>query len=183
MPDAVRFEALGSRSTGTRGLWFGRLLLVAGRQVVRNVDHVGPGVLVEAVLSVGAPDARLSPARVESLHRLEVLAVDVRLAELDLLAGAHGDVEVRGVDRRREAIDGVVRVGDRLVEVVEGDDRHDGPEDLVPNDWHTLPAVAEHCRWVEIALRLVGGPLASGENRGPVGNGLLDPLFDQLELI
>ena len=69
-------EELASLSTiQQRGL----LLLV---EVVVQVDDVRLQVFFQAMFSVGSADAGFAPAGVESLHGLEVLAIDVCFAKL-----------------------------------------------------------------------------------------------------
>ena len=119
----------------------------------------------------------------EPLHVLHhVLAIDVRLPESELVARSHDHVDVLGEDRRGEAVDRVVRPGDRFVEVVERDDRHHRPEDLLPDDCHVLAAVGDDRRRIVVALRLVLGTLAAGHDLAAVGGGALHASADRLQL-
>src|SRR5438445_196961 len=116
-----------------------------------HIDDVSLGELVEAVFAIGAADAAFAPAGVEALHGLEVFAVDVGLAEVDLLAGAEGGVEVAGVDAGGEAVVGIVSEIDGLVEVVELHDGDYGAEDFAADDVHALGAAGEHGGLIVVA--------------------------------
>ncbi len=63
-----------------------------------EVGDMGDEVFVDTVLAVGTADARLLHAGMEALDGLEVLAVDVGLAELQFAAGLHGDIQILGED-------------------------------------------------------------------------------------
>ena len=56
-------------------------------------------VFLDTMLAVGTADTALLHTCVEALDGLEVLAVDVGLAELEFAAGLHSDVQVLGEDR------------------------------------------------------------------------------------
>src|SRR6266481_9197569 len=110
---------------------------------------------VEAMLAIGASDSTLSPARVEALHGLEVLPVDVSHAKANLAAHFQGYVQIARVHGRGESIIGVVREGDPLVQVVERHYRHDGAENFTADDFHVLPATSNN-RWL-VEITLVAG--------------------------
>src|SRR3990172_6084212 len=117
--------------------------MVSRWSIPLHVHDVGQQVFVKAMLAVGAPDAALAPARVETLHRFKVLAVDVCLTEANFPASLQGNVQVTSVDRRRESVVGIVGIGDRLVNVAKGHDGKDRAENLTANDIHFLSAVGK----------------------------------------
>ena len=57
------------------------------------------GVLVQAMLAIGPADPRLARTGMEALHGLEVLAVDVGLAEIQRPGGMQCGIQVAGVER------------------------------------------------------------------------------------
>src|ERR1039458_7699157 len=118
-----------------------RLLLA---EVVVHVDDVGLEVLFQTVLAVSAADAGLAPAGVEALHGLEVLAIHVGLAELQLVRGAHGYIERAGVDGGGQAVLAVVGVGDGFVEGGKRGDGQDRTKGLPLHDGSLLAAIGEN---------------------------------------
>ncbi len=69
------------------------------RRIELQVNDVGLGVFVKPMFAVGSAYARLSPASVKTLHGFKVFPVNVGLAELDLFARTHGNIDVARVDR------------------------------------------------------------------------------------
>ena len=57
------------------------------------------GVFVQAVFAVSPTDAGLARPGMETLHRLEVLAVDIGFTEVQTITGAHGRTQAAGIDR------------------------------------------------------------------------------------
>ncbi len=84
-------------------------------------------VLVQAVLAVGPAHAGLAHARMEALHGLEVLAVDVGLAEVDLAHGLHGLGQVARVQGRGQAVFAVVGAGSFFMTFLAGNERPSRP--------------------------------------------------------
>src|SRR6202789_4225553 len=80
----------------------------------------------------------------ETLDRLEVLAIDVGFSELQFVDGAHGGPEILRVNRGREAVLAVIRFDDRLVKIGDHRDRRDGAEDLGVHDLRALVAIREN---------------------------------------
>ncbi len=80
---------------------------------------MGLGEFQNTMLSVGAADTGFANTRMETLHGLEILAVDIGLAEADLATGAHRQIEVARVERGGQAVFAVIGLGDRFVEIVE----------------------------------------------------------------
>ena len=82
-----------------------------------EVGDVGDEIFVDTVLAVGTANTRFLHTSMEALDGLEVLAVDIGLAELQFAAGLHGDVEILGEDGRSQTIFAVVGILDGLVDV------------------------------------------------------------------
>src|ERR1017187_7861888 len=101
-----------------------------------HVDDVRLRELVEAVLAVRAADAALAPTGVEALHSLKIFAIDVRFAEVDLLAGAQGRIQIARVNAGSETVIRIVGEVDGLVQVVKRHHRDHWPEDLLANNLH-----------------------------------------------
>ena len=78
-----------------------------------------------------------------ALHGLEILPVDVGLAEVDFAAGFHRGVEVARVDRGGEAVIRVFRHRDGFFEAGNGDHWRDGSEDFALDDVHVVVATGE----------------------------------------
>ena len=96
------------------------------------------------MLAVGAADAALAAPGMKALHRLEVLAVDVGLAEAQPVGRLHRRVQVLCEHRGGEAEVGVVGQGQRLVQAVDHADRQHRAEDLLGHDVHRVGAVDQH---------------------------------------
>ena len=70
---------------GPDGSGSSRTLPLLFVEVIVHVDDVGLEILLKAVLAVGAADAGLAPSGMEALHGLEVFAIHVGFAELQLI--------------------------------------------------------------------------------------------------
>ena len=101
---------------------------------------MGDEVFLDAVLAVGTADTTLLHTCMEALDGLEVLAVDVGLAELQLAAGLHSHVQVLGEDGGCQTVLAVVGPGDHLIDGLELDERDHGAEGLLMDDVHVLRA-------------------------------------------
>src|SRR6185369_5809892 len=88
--------------------------------------------------------------------------------------------EITGPQGRRQCVAAVVGNGDGLLVVVEGDDRADGAEDLLPGDGHRVGRVREQRRLDEVAAA-VGAP-ASGDDAGALVATDRDVAADAFEL-
>src|ERR1700729_3010471 len=75
---------------------------------------------LDAMLAVLAPEAALAEAGMEAVRALSGRPVDVDFAEFELVYGAHDLAIVAGKQIGREAVVGIVGVGERLIEVVNG---------------------------------------------------------------
>lgn len=70
-----------------------------------QTHHLRFHLFVQAVLAVRAADAASAAAGAETLHRLEVLAIDAGLAEAQAVAGLHGGASfLPGLEHQRAAI-------------------------------------------------------------------------------
>jgi len=141
----------------------GDLLLLL--EVVVQVDDVRLQVLFQTMFSVCAADAGFAPAGMEALHGLEVLAIDVGFAKLQLIGGAHGYAQVRGVDRGGQAILAVVGHRDGFVGGLESGDGQYRAKGLLLHDGALLPAVCEN-RWrKEVPCLTLAGAAAAEDLR------------------
>ena len=95
------------------------------------------------------------------------------------LRGAQRTVDVLGEDRRRQTVDGVVRLVDDVVVVVELDHDADGAEDLLLDDAHVLLRVREDRGLDEVAL--VAPALTAELHRGTLLLARVDELHDTLQ--
>mmetsp|Transcript_13965 Transcript_13965/g.28309 ORF Transcript_13965/g.28309 Transcript_13965/m.28309 type:complete len:247 (-) Transcript_13965:228-968(-) len=126
------------------------------------------------MLAVRTAEARLAPACVEALHRLEVLAVYVRLAEFE---GSHGPGDricIGGEYGGGESHLAIVGERDRLVEATEGEHRQHGPEDLLLHDLVGLRDARQYCRLEMVARVEPGVHSATCEGFGPARDSALD---------
>ena len=109
-------------------------------------------VLRQRVLAKLASDTALLVSA-ERHRGVEVVhAVDPDGAGLEPVGGADGLVEVAGEDGGSETVDGVVRLVDDVVLVLELDDDTDGAEDLLLDNLHVRLDVGEDGRLDEVAL-------------------------------
>ena len=109
-------------------------------------------IFLNTVLTVGTADTTLLHTCMEALYGLEVLTVDVGLAELEFTAGLRGDVQVLGEDGRSESVLTVVGPLDGLIDGVELYQGDDGAEGLLMDDVHLLRTVVEYGSCIEVAL-------------------------------
>ena len=63
-----------------------------------EISNMGDEVFLDTMLTIGTTDTRLLDASVEALHGLEVLAVDVGLAEFQLTSHTGSSIDVLGED-------------------------------------------------------------------------------------
>src|SRR5439155_6386871 len=80
--------------------------------------------------------------------------------------------QVPGIDVSGETPIGLVRIFDRLVDIAEGHDRRDRPEDLFREDVLVGLDVAQHGRRHEVPRP--AGRLAAGQDAGAVTGRLVD---------
>src|SRR5262245_25064736 len=107
-------------------------------------DRLLLGVLLERLEAlVAAAEAGLLVAAERRRDVALGVGVDADGAGTDSSCDADRAVQVRRVDRRRQPVVGLVREGDRLVLVVERDDRDDRPENLLARDLHGVRDVVE----------------------------------------
>ena len=102
--------------------------------------------------TVGAADARFAPARMEPLHRLKILAVNVGFAELQLTQRHHGGIQIPRIERGGEAVLAVVGQRNGLVQRFEGHHRQHRPKDLLAHNLHILTDVGDNRRLKKEAL-------------------------------
>src|SRR5262245_65254570 len=96
--------------------------------------RLGLGVLAHRLAALVAPRAALLVTAPGLGHVAMVEAVDPYDTRLEVAAGTDRRVEILGPDARRQAIDRVVGLGDRIIDVAEGDDGAHRAEDLLPGD-------------------------------------------------
>ena len=83
-----------------------------------EIGDVCDEIFLNTVLTVGTADTTLLHTSMETLDGLEVLTVDVGLAEFEFTAGLRGDVQVLGEDGRSESVLTVVGPLDGLIDGV-----------------------------------------------------------------
>ena len=123
----------------------------------------------------------LEPA--EGRHGVEGTTVDLDLAAADAAGDGLGPLGIARPDAGRQAVDGVVGDADGVVLVLVGNDREDGPEDLLLGDRHVVAHVGEHRRPHEVALvEAIGCFGPTGEELGSFVDALLDVAAHPLAL-
>src|SRR6478752_5414886 len=168
-PTATSLASLDCFCGGKPSRLQGRRLALQGDKSLLSqlVDGVGgalagvAGVLDAAVgLLIGAEGRDL---------------VDQDTAELEGAAGLQAAADVAGEDAGLEAELGVVGALQRLLEVAEGVDRGDRAEDLLAPDLGVFRRRLQQGRGEAAALV---DELAAGQQLGPAGDRLVDPLLD-----
>ena len=140
---------------------------------------MGDEILLYAMLTVGTADATLLHTGMEALDSLEVLAVDIGLAELQFAAGLDSHVQVLGEDAAGQTIFAVVGHRDDLVERLELNQRDDRSEGFLVDDVHLLTTVVEDGGGVEVAF--LPYPMAAAEQFRSLADGALHLLGDALK--
>ena len=130
---------------------------IGERLVMRNCgDAADLGVAQHAMLAILPAEAGFLVAGVMRLHLLAVRAVDVKLAEVEILRGPHRRLVVGGEDIGRQAVPAVVGDAEGLVIRRNRSDRHDRPEHLFAHDIH---------RWLHVSDYRGLHPISAGEFR------------------
>ena len=117
-----------------------------------EISNMGDGVFLDTMLTIGTTDTRLLDASVEALHGLEVLAVDVSLAEFQFTSYAGSCVDVLGEYRRSQTVFAIVSPSNGLVDAVELYQWNDWAESLLVDDVHILCAVVKYGSCIEVTL-------------------------------
>ena len=131
-----------------------------------HIDDMCLEELVESVLTISPPETAPPPSCVESLHGFEVLAVDVSLTKANVLARLQRDIQIPSVNGRGQPIVGIIRKGNRLLQVAEFNHRYHRPKNLLAHDVHTLCTLGEHS-WFVVVASLPLPALAAGAKRSP----------------
>src|SRR6266478_6298450 len=115
-------------------------------------DRLHFGVVCQTILAELAPDPRLlEPA--ERRTRVEhIVAIHPHRAGAHTVCNGMGLGDVLRPHRRRQAIHGLIRALGHFVDVLELQDGHDRPEDLLLRDLHIILHVRKHRRLDEVAL-------------------------------
>src|SRR3954468_23087906 len=129
-------------------------------------------VELERLESELASEARLLVAPEWDPRKGRVRHVDAHRARLDPCGDPMAACGIAGPNGRHQPVLHVVREADRVLLVLEGDDRHDRAEDLLLRDRHLVVDLREDCRRIERA-RTVDG-LTAGDDLGAVSDTLLD---------
>src|ERR1700730_6364687 len=108
------------------------------RSAELNPGRLDLGELVEGVQRLVAADARLLITAERRGDVAAVVGVDPHRAGAQALGELEGLVDVRGEDRRSEAIDRVVGDAQRLLGVLYRNDPEDRAEDLLLGDLHLV---------------------------------------------
>ena len=149
---------------------------------VQVIVHVADEEFFKAEFAVVAAQAGLADARMEALEGLEVLAVYIGLAVVQLVQGAHDGIPVGGIDGRGQTEDAVVGFFDHLVKGLEGRDRQDGSENLLGHDPGAVLAAGDDSGLIEVALAVYGCGMSAAAYGRAVRNGTLDQLVHMLLL-
>src|SRR3970040_2374304 len=131
-----------------------------------EVPGLGLDVLVETLDTGLTPESRLLETAEGSLRGARVPVVDAHHPELELLAHFEGGRQVAGVDIGGQPVIGGMGEGDGVIDVTEGDDRHDRAEDLLFVDGHARLHVGEDGGLIEVAG--CPQPAAPGEDSSPL---------------
>ena len=93
-----------------------------------EISNVCNEILVNAMLTIGTTDTALLHTSMEALDGLEVLAVDVGLAKLQLAAGLYSNIQILGEDARSQTVFAVISLSDGIVDGIEFNERMTGPK-------------------------------------------------------
>src|ERR1700722_10208339 len=133
------------------------------------------------MLAVLAAEAALAEAGMEAVRALARRAVDVDLAEFELVYRAHDLAIVAGKQIGGEAVVGIVGVGERLIEVVDRHRRDQRAESLLLHNVEVIRLDRENGREKPMAAFELGALRLALDKRGRL---LLDrPGFHRLELV
>ena len=135
--------------------------------------------LQNAVHPIRATDTRFLNPSVVALHSLEVVPVNVGFTGLDLVDRVGCPVEALGEDSRSQAHRAVVAHFNGILQVLEGHNWQNRPEDFVLNSGTFLGDVGQNGWFVEEALAFHW--LTTNNDLGPFLNGLLDLAVDLFE--
>src|SRR4051812_18565195 len=171
----VRTPAGATSPTAT--LWERRR---SGRfEALGQDDGLRLEVLGEALGPELAPETRVLEAA-EGRREVHAHAVHAVGAGAHAARDVDAGLRVAGPHRAREAVVGVVGDAHRIVDVVVGDDRQDGTEDLLLGDGHRVVDVGEDRRLDVPALVEAGRPAATGDDTSTfvatLGDVALDPV-------
>src|SRR4051794_7589123 len=148
-----------------------------------DADVLDRQVLVDADRAALAAVARLLDAAERRVRGRDDAGVGADDAVVELLGDPQQAGIVAGVEVRGEAVDGVVRVLDRLRLVVERRQARDGAERLLAVDQHLVGDAGQHGRLVERAALVLPArePLAAGDEGGAVVQRVFDVLLGLLD--
>src|SRR5688572_7970399 len=116
---------------------------------LREVHGLQLEVRLETLDAALAPPPRLLEAAERHL-RIDDHAVDGHATRAHTARDLVAALGVRRVDRAMQAVHRAVRFLDGIVDVLIGDERDNGPEDLLARDRHRLLHVTEHGRLDEV---------------------------------
>src|SRR5262249_27458945 len=135
----------------------------------RDPDRLQLGVLIEGLEAVvAAAEARLLEAAERRRDVSLAVAVDADRPRPETAGEAGRGIAVVGEDRGGETVGRVVRDPQRLLLVVEADDRDDRSEDLLAGDGHLRGDGVEDRRLDEPAAALGQHPLTPEHDLGAV---------------
>src|ERR1044071_9688155 len=108
------------------------LLLAAdhlGLSFGRDHNRLGVGVMLDRLFAVFFAETALFHAAKRQLVIDDLCRVDPGVPNFDSLRASHGPVDVACPDRRTQTEDGIIRLLDGLLEILDSNDRQSRAED------------------------------------------------------